>query len=142
MSYEVPRNPPLPKRWPHWYNLPSLAFHGWVIRRGLTITQARGAYGYAFKDWFSDQQLLLGLSIAIVLVGVISLVRRTRAKEVAMANGIYSLGFIVSLLIHGSIISDNINPDYLFAGCIIITTFLLLLNAGYMVYRYITSIGL
>src|SRR6476620_9052571 len=101
MSYEVPHNPPLPKRWPHWYSLLSLIFHGWVIWRGLRIIQELAAYGYSFKDWFSDQQVQFGFSIVIVLVCVISLVRRTRAQEVAIANGIYSLGFIGSLLIHG-----------------------------------------
>ncbi|HYF62886.1 MAG TPA: hypothetical protein VD886_08750 [Herpetosiphonaceae bacterium] len=60
MSHTVPDSPPLPRRWPHWYALLSLAFHGWVIWRGTAILRYRDSRGgfNSLGAWAASVQIL------------------------------------------------------------------------------------
>ena len=136
MSYEVPHYPPESKRWPHGYSLLSLLFHAWVIWQGLTLLQDRK--DYPFGDWFGDQQVVLVLSSFLTFACLLSLVLRTRAMEIVILNAIYSVCAIFSMLMHISIIADGSGGSPIFVGLDEAVGILVLLNAIYTLFRYLT----
>jgi hypothetical protein len=138
MSYEVPNYPPLPRRWPHWYGLLSLAFHGGVIWRGSAINQSRALSGHSFSDWFGDQQVLFIASSFLAFACLLSLTVRTRAMEIVILNAPYSVLVIFSLLMHVSILNDGSSSSGVFADLGGIMLALVLLNTLYSVFRYLT----
>jgi hypothetical protein len=138
MSYNVPTNPPLLKRWPHLYSLLSLVFHGWILWRGFVITQRLALNGYSFSDWFGDQQFLCIASGFLVLACLLSLARRTRAGEIVILNASYSLLIIFSLLMHVSLLGDGASINELFVNLGGLMMGLVLVNAVYTLFRYLT----
>ena len=138
MSYKVPDYPPLPRRWPHWYGMLSLAFHGWVIWRGIAINQSRALSEHSFSDWFGDQQVLVIASSFLTFACLLCLAVRTRAMEIVILNAPYSVLVIFSLLMHVSLLGDRARSSAVFANLGGIMLVLLLLNTLYSVFRYLT----
>ncbi len=137
MSYNVPYSYPPSKPWPHWYSLMSLAFHSWIVWSGISIIQDLQANGRSFADWHPDQQILFGLSIGIVLICIISSIRKTNAGRVVQANFIYTITIMLSIFSHIDLF-QYIGGSVLFTDIGDITVMLMLANFIYTLYRFFT----
>jgi hypothetical protein len=134
MSNEVPGDP---SKWPHWYGLCSLLFHGWVAVGGIFTLQSPEGARATFLGWSGDEQLLFAGSIGSVLLSVICILRCTAAAELVVSNGIYSLVAAFSALSAWRIIGGGTDPGYLFASIFEELPLLILANSIYCFFRWV-----
>jgi hypothetical protein len=133
MSYNVPTNPPLPRRWPHWYSLLALVFHGLVIVRGTTMLFTR-----SFTEWRHVQQPLFALSVIIAVISLISCVRGGKGGWVVACNAIYSV-LIVPTSFMQAVVSP-LGPTYIFHKSLELVIFMTLINIPYTLYRLVSTL--
>lgn len=128
MSYEVPNSPALAKRRPHWYIMATLAFHGLVIVRGITMLSTR-----SFIEWRNSQQLLLIFSVIIAVISLMSWLQRGTGSWVVACNVVYSVLIVPSSLMHT--IVGSLGPTYIFYKTLDLVLFIVLMNILYTLYR-------